>query len=105
MLSGVRHRRNRSCCEESQEKPSKLSLSIWGEKTEVFKGKVLGRNSLDQLSYCGFCVDSGQMLVLSRWLLESQSQKNKQVKFSDQAETNVLKQLTGLEQEMNSLTP
>jgi len=104
MLPGVRHRRNRSCCEDSQEKPSKLSLSIWGEKTEVFKGKVLGRNSLDQLSYCGFCVDSGQMLALSRWLLESQSQKNnKKVKFSDQTESNVLKQLTGLEQEMNSL--
>jgi len=103
LLPGVRQRRNRSCCEDSQEKPSKLALSVWGEKTEVFKGKVLGRNSLDQLAYCGFCVDSGQMLVISRWILEDQSQKNKKVKFSDQTESNVLKQLTGLEQEMNSL--
>eukprot|EP00092_Neocalanus_flemingeri_P000288 GFUD01000308.1.p1 GENE.GFUD01000308.1~~GFUD01000308.1.p1 ORF type:complete len:1589 (+),score=464.17 GFUD01000308.1:43-4809(+) len=103
MLPGVRHRRNRSCCEDSQENSLKLSLSVWGDKIEVLRGKVLGRNMLDQLSYCGFCVDSGQILAISRWVLENQLPKGRKVKFSDQTESNVLKQLMGLEQEMNSL--
>ena len=103
LLPGVRHRRNRSFCEDSQDKSVKLSLSILGDKIEVFRGKALGRNSLNQMSYSGFCIDNGRMVSICRWVLDSQLHRDKKVKFSDQTESNVLKQLMGLEQEMNSL--